>query len=91
MTSALFVSLIIRTFQPVFSAGTVFFSHNKSAGTVFRHVFSAKRTEPSYGPVREGGVIIVRLMLMRYSGDFSVREFLKIIGVTLCRLPILMA
>ena len=29
---ALFASLIIRTFQLVFSAETVFFSHNKSAG-----------------------------------------------------------
>jgi len=45
---ALFVSLIIRTFQLVFSAGTLFFSHNKSAGTVFRLVFSAKRTGPMY-------------------------------------------
>jgi len=41
---ALFASLIIRTFQLIFSAETVFFSHNKSAGTVFRLVFSAKRT-----------------------------------------------
>ena len=41
-TLALFVSLIIRTFQFVFSAGTLFFSHNKSAGTLFRLVFSAK-------------------------------------------------
>ena len=39
------------TFQIVFfSAGTVFFSHNKSAGTMFRLVFSAKRTEPKYAP-----------------------------------------
>ena len=29
-----------------FSVGTVFFSHNKSVGTVFRLVFSAKRTGP---------------------------------------------
>ena len=40
----MFASLIIRLFQLVFSAGTVFFSHNKSVGTVFRLVFSAKRT-----------------------------------------------
>ena len=39
-------SLIIRTFQLVFLAGTVFFSHNKSVGTVFYLVFSAKRTGP---------------------------------------------
>ena len=43
---ALFASFIIRLFQLGFSAGTVFFSHNKSAGTVFRFVFSAKRTGP---------------------------------------------
>ena len=45
---ALFAFLIIRTFQLIFSAGIVFFSHNKSVGTVFRLVFSAKRT----GPIR---------------------------------------
>ena len=38
---ALFASLIIRLFQLAFSAGTVFFSRNKSAGTMFRLVFSA--------------------------------------------------
>ena len=43
---AMFACLIIRTFQLVFSAGTVFFSHNKSIETVFRLVFSAKRTGP---------------------------------------------
>jgi len=43
---ALFASLIIRTFQLLFSAGTEFFSHNKSARTVFWLVFSAKRTGP---------------------------------------------
>ena len=42
-------SLIIRLFQLVFSAGTVFFSHNKSAGTVFQLVFSAKWTGPYSG------------------------------------------
>jgi len=41
---ALFAFLIIRLFQLVFSAETVFFSHNKSVGAVFRLVFSAKRT-----------------------------------------------
>ena len=43
---ALFASLIIRLFQLVFSVGIVFFSHNKSDGTVFRLIFSAKRTGP---------------------------------------------
>ena len=41
--TVLFAYLIIRTSQLVFSAGTVFFSHNKSDGTVFRLVFSAKQ------------------------------------------------
>jgi hypothetical protein len=40
---ALFVRLIIRTFQPVFSAGTVFFSHNRLVSNTFSHGFSAKR------------------------------------------------
>jgi len=40
----MFVCLIICTFQLVFSARTVFFSLNESVGTVFRLVFSAKRT-----------------------------------------------
>jgi hypothetical protein len=35
---AMFACLAIRTFQLVFSAGTVFFSHNKSAST-FSHGF----------------------------------------------------
>ena len=47
---ALFASLVIHTFQLVFSAGTVFFSHNESARTMFRLVFSAKRT----GPMTQG-------------------------------------
>ena len=42
----LFVYLIIRLFQLVLSVGTMFFSHNKSARTVFRLIFSAKRTRP---------------------------------------------
>ena len=49
---ALFVSLIMRPFQLVFSAETVFFSYNKLAGTVFRLIFSAKRT----GPIKDGPV-----------------------------------
>jgi hypothetical protein len=31
----LFIRLIIRLFQLVFSAGTIFFSHNKLANSVF--------------------------------------------------------
>jgi hypothetical protein len=37
--AALFIRLIIRTFQLVFSAGTVFFSHNKSANSVFQPAY----------------------------------------------------
>ena len=37
------LSLIIHLFQLVFSIETVFFSRNKSAVTVFRLIFSAKR------------------------------------------------
>jgi len=44
-TGSLFTCLIIRIFQLVFSVGTVFSSHNKSIGTVFQLIFSAKRTE----------------------------------------------
>jgi hypothetical protein len=39
-----FACLIIRTFQLVFSTGTVFFSHTKLANSTFSHDFSAKRT-----------------------------------------------
>ena len=46
-TRVLFACVIIRSFQLVFSVGTMFFSHNKLAGTVFRLVFLAKRTGPS--------------------------------------------
>ena len=45
-SSALFAYLIIRLFQLVFLVGTIFFSHNKSTGTIFRLVFSAKLTGP---------------------------------------------
>ena len=34
------------SYNPSFLARTVFFSHNKSAGTVFRLIFSTKRTGP---------------------------------------------
>jgi len=45
--SLFFSRAMFRTFQLVISAGTVFFSHNKSTGTVFWLVFSAKRMGPS--------------------------------------------
>ena len=47
-------------FQLVFSARTVFFSHNKSAGIMFRFVFSAKRTGPK--PV---GTVLLQWLRMR--------------------------
>jgi hypothetical protein len=43
---ALFIWLIIRLFQLVFSAGTVFFSHNKSANSVFQPAYQHSRTGP---------------------------------------------
>jgi hypothetical protein len=43
---ALFIRLIIRTFQLDFLAGTVFFSHNKSAISVFQPAYQHSRTGP---------------------------------------------
>jgi hypothetical protein len=40
MISAMFIRLIIRLFPLVFSAGTVFFSHNKSSNGVFSRLIS---------------------------------------------------
>jgi len=44
--TVMFVSFIIRIFQLIFLARIVFFSHNKSAKTVFRLVF--QRSERGY-------------------------------------------
>ena len=41
----MFACLIIRTFWLFFLAGTVFFSHNKSAGTVFQIIFSFRNRD----------------------------------------------
>jgi hypothetical protein len=38
---ALFIWLIIRLIQLVFSAGTVFFSHKKSANSVFQPAYNS--------------------------------------------------
>jgi hypothetical protein len=43
---ALFIWLIIRLIQLVFSAGTVFFSHKKSANSVFQPAYNSSRTTP---------------------------------------------
>jgi hypothetical protein len=48
-TKALF-RLIIRTFQLIFSAGTVFFSHKKSANSVFQPAYQHSRTGPKLPP-----------------------------------------
>jgi hypothetical protein len=43
---ALFIWLIIRLFKLIFSAGTVFFSHNKSANNIFQPAYQHSRTGP---------------------------------------------
>jgi hypothetical protein len=45
---AMFACLIIRTFQLVFSAGIIFFSHNKSTNNTFSHGF--QRSERALSP-----------------------------------------
>jgi hypothetical protein len=44
----LFIRLIICTFQLVFSAGTVFFSHHKSLNSIFQPAYQHSRTGPIY-------------------------------------------
>jgi hypothetical protein len=56
----MFVCFIIRIFQLVFSAGTVFFSHNKSANSTFSHGFSAKRT----GSIVQSTIALIRSVSM---------------------------
>jgi hypothetical protein len=45
---ALLIWLIIRLFQLVFSAGTIFFFHNKSANSVFQPAYQHSRTGPKF-------------------------------------------
>jgi hypothetical protein len=45
--SVLFIWLIIHLIRLVFSAGTVFFSHKKSANGVFQPAYNSSRTGPS--------------------------------------------
>jgi hypothetical protein len=47
MTASLFTWLIIRLFQLVFSARTVFFSHDKSVNSVFQPAYQPSRTGPA--------------------------------------------
>jgi hypothetical protein len=44
-SKALFIWLIIRLIQLIFSAGTIFFSHKKSANSVFQPAYNSSRTE----------------------------------------------
>jgi hypothetical protein len=46
MITALFIWLIICLIQLVFSAETVFFSHKKSANSVFQPAYNSSRTAP---------------------------------------------
>jgi hypothetical protein len=41
-TPVLFIRLIIRTFQLVFSVETIFFSHNKSTNGIFQPTYQYK-------------------------------------------------
>jgi hypothetical protein len=43
---ALFIWLIIRLIQLIFSAGTVFFSYKKSVNGVFQPAYNSSRTAP---------------------------------------------
>jgi hypothetical protein len=43
---ALFIRLIIRLFQLIFSVGIVFFSRNKSANSIFEPAYQHSRTGP---------------------------------------------
>jgi hypothetical protein len=43
-TAVLFIWLIIHLIQLVFSVGTVFFSHKKSANSVFQSAYNSSRT-----------------------------------------------
>jgi hypothetical protein len=51
-TKAMFIWLIIRLIQLVFSAKTVFFSHKKSANSVFQPAYNSSRTAPKLFPSR---------------------------------------
>jgi hypothetical protein len=55
-TKALFTRLIIRLFQLVFSVGTTFFSHNKSANSVFQPAYQHSRTGPKPFSSKQVGV-----------------------------------
>jgi hypothetical protein len=62
-TKALFIRLIIRFFQFVFSVGTVSFSHNKSANSVF---------QLAYQP--EQSLIVIVTHVVQYPENFTASE-----------------
>jgi hypothetical protein len=49
-SKALFIWLIIRLIRLVFSVRTVFFSHKKSANSVFQPAYNSSRTTPKLFP-----------------------------------------
>jgi hypothetical protein len=63
ITVAPFIWLIIHLIQLVFSAGTIFFSHKKSANSVFQQAYNSSLTAPAYASLRvfcgQGGRIPV--------------------------------
>jgi hypothetical protein len=80
-TMALFIRLIIRLFQFVFSAGTVFFYHNKSVNSVFQPAYQHSRTAP----------ISVEIYFATYKmskSDSTLREMMKT-KITIVLRPVL--
>jgi hypothetical protein len=56
----LFIWLIIRLIQLVFSVRTVFFSHKISANSVFQPAYNSSRTAPLWGVAPNRGIRGVR-------------------------------
>jgi hypothetical protein len=78
----LFIRLIIRTFQLVFSAGTVFFSRNKPTNNVFQPAYQHSRTGKTVTIISldGNGIIHVCIMLVHHStniiGKFQIQEYI---------------
>ena len=73
LSKAIFVSLIIRFFQLIFLVGIIFFFHNKSAGTVFWLIFSAKANRAMDGMVTTSESMCVHWSMQRRTKCRSVR------------------
>jgi hypothetical protein len=73
-TTVLFIRLIIRLFQLVFSVGTVFFSHNISANSVFQLAYQHSRTAPT--SVHEE--INSKLNLLRLTALIYIKNYKKL-------------